>query len=158
MAEVYDDDNDPLSLAQRLGSLSGRGLVTASDTLIGGFWIDGTAPKTVLIRGSGPALAGYGVSNSLQAPVLRVYDVNGNAIAFNQGWTTQASVVGSPYPAANATTVANDIAACGAFAYPAGGSNDTAVVLTLPPGGYTVQISGAGGTSGTALVEIYEVP
>jgi len=37
-------------------------------------------------------------------------------------------------------------------------SNDTAVVLTLPPGGYTAQISGAGGTSGNAMFEIFEVP
>jgi hypothetical protein len=130
--------------------------VSPTSTLIGGFWIDGSTPKTVLIRGSGPALSGYGVANPLQAPVLNVYDVNGNLIATNQGWGSQASVSGSPYPAADEATVASDITATGAFAYT--GGNDTAVVLTLPPGGYTAQISGAGGGSGTALFEVYEVP
>ena len=131
--------------------------MTASNTLIGGFWIDGATPKTVLIRGAGPALTGQGVPNALQAPVLNVYDVNGNLIARNQGWGTQASVSGSPYPAANEATVANVIAASGAYAF-GPSSNDTAVVLTLPPGGYTAQISGAGGTSGNAVFEVYEVP
>jgi len=157
VAEVFDADSNPLSLGQRINALSGRGEVTASNTLIGGFWIDGGTSKTVLIRGAGPALTGQGVPNALQAPVLNVYDVNGKLIATNQGWGTQASVSGSPYPAADEGTVANAIAASGAYAF-VPSSNDTAVVLTLPPGGYTAQISGAGGTSGNAMFEIFEVP
>ena len=38
------------------------------------------------------------------------------------------------------------------------GSADAAFVVTLPPGGYTVQVTGKGGTTGTALAEIYLVP
>ena len=46
----------------------------------------------------------------------------------------------------------------GAFAL-ANGSKDAALILTLMPGAYTGQVSSADGTStGTALVEIYEVP
>jgi hypothetical protein len=37
-------------------------------------------------------------------------------------------------------------------------SNDCAVLLTLPPGGYTAQVAGANGASGVALVEVYQVP
>jgi len=36
-------------------------------------------------------------------------------------------------------------------------STDSAVLITLPAGAYTVQVSGANGTTGNALVEIYEV-
>ena len=47
-------------------------------------------------------------------------------------------------------------AQAGAFALP-NGSNDAAVVVRLPPGGYTVVVSGVGNTTGTALVEIYDL-
>jgi hypothetical protein len=45
----------------------------------------------------------------------------------------------------------------GAFALPAD-SRDAALVLTLPPGSYTAQVSGVANTVGVALVEIYELP
>ena len=37
------------------------------------------------------------------------------------------------------------------------GSADAALVRTLPPGGYTAQVRGAGTTTGLALIELYEV-
>jgi hypothetical protein len=46
--------------------------------------------------------------------------------------------------------------ASGAFAF-ARGSKDSAVLLELAPGVYTVTVSGAGGATGIALVEAYEV-
>jgi hypothetical protein len=45
----------------------------------------------------------------------------------------------------------------GAFALTPG-SRDAALLTTLAPGSYTVQVSGADGGTGEALVEIYEVP
>jgi hypothetical protein len=44
----------------------------------------------------------------------------------------------------------------GAFTLPSG-SKDAALLVTLPAGNYSVQVNGVGGT-GTALVEVYEVP
>ena len=38
------------------------------------------------------------------------------------------------------------------------GSKDAAILITLPPGIYTAQVTGANGTTGLALVEVYEVP
>jgi hypothetical protein len=38
------------------------------------------------------------------------------------------------------------------------GSKDAAFVITLPAGGYTAQVSGVGGVTGDALIEIYEAP
>lgn len=48
-------------------------------------------------------------------------------------------------------------ATSGAFALPAG-TKDAAVVLTLAPGAYTALVSGADGSTGVALVEVYELP
>ena len=45
----------------------------------------------------------------------------------------------------------------GAFAL-AANSKDAALFVELPAGGYTVQVSGADGGTGLALVEVYEVP
>jgi hypothetical protein len=38
------------------------------------------------------------------------------------------------------------------------GSADSAILIVLPPGNYTAEVSGVGGTTGTALVEVYEIP
>jgi hypothetical protein len=46
----------------------------------------------------------------------------------------------------------------GAFPWTNTSSNDSAILATLPPGGYTAQVSGASGDTGVALVEVYEVP
>jgi hypothetical protein len=58
---------------------------------------------------------------------------------------------------AGAATTAAVSGQVGAFPLPAG-SKDAALVVTLPPGIYTVVASGVGGATGTALVEVYEVP
>lgn len=56
--------------------------------------------------------------------------------------------------AATAAEIAAAAQATGAFALGAG-AKDSAVVITLAPGAYTVQVSGT--TTGTPLVEIYEL-
>jgi hypothetical protein len=37
-------------------------------------------------------------------------------------------------------------------------SKDSAILITLPPGPYTAQVTGASGDTGVALVEVYEDP
>jgi len=44
-----------------------------------------------------------------------------------------------------------------AFQLPAT-SRDAALVASLVPGSYTVQVSGVANTTGIALVEVYELP
>jgi len=53
--------------------------------------------------------------------------------------------------------VASVAARVGAFPLPAG-SKDAAILVSLAPGNYTALVSGAGESSGIALVEVYEVP
>ena len=150
LVELYDVTGGTDS---RLANIATRGYVgTGGDVLISGFVVSSEGSKTLLIRAVGPTLAGFGVGGALADPVLTVYGraagaTADSALLTNNDWGTNAG-------AANTAAVAAQV---GAFAL-ANGSKDAAVVVTLPPGAYTVQASGAGNTTGTALVEIYVVP
>jgi hypothetical protein len=126
------------------GNVSTRGYVSSNETFIGGFVIEGSSPRTVLIRADGPTLSTFSVPNSLPDPVLTVYDSKGNVIATNTGWTTNSSP----------TTISNAAQNVGAFALP-NPSADSALLLTLQPGAYTAQVTSAKGNSGIALFEAY---
>ncbi len=117
--------------------------------LIGGFVVQGAAPKSMLIRAAGPALAPFGVTGVLADPVLRIYG-GATLQAENDHW-------GTPATAASATgaQLAAAAARAGAFPFPAG-SADAAVLVTLPPGAYSAVVEGARGTTGAGLIEAYE--
>jgi hypothetical protein len=106
----------------------------------------GTQPATVLIRGVGPTLAQFITSGTLAHPVLKVLDSNQNVLGMNTGWTTGSQ----------AGLITTDSAAVGAFAL-LSNSADSALVMSLPPGTYTAEISSADGTTGIALAEVYQV-
>ncbi len=82
----------------------------------------------------------------LAQPKLEVYS-GSVKIAENTGWST----------ASNAAEIFTVTPKCGLTNF-APNSGDCAVLITLPPGGYTAKISGLGDTTGVALVEVYEVP
>ncbi len=125
-------------------NVSTRGYVSNSQTFIGGFVLEGTAPRTVLIRADGPVLSTFSVPSPLPDPVLTVYNSSGTVIATNAGWSTNT----------NPTAISTAALEAGAFALP-NLSPDSALLLTLQPGAYTAQITSAKGNSGTALFEAY---
>ena len=145
LAEIYDASANPAAEEQRLISIASRGTVTPGDgALIGGFVVTGNSPKTLLIRGIGPALTAFGVAGALADPSLTIYQ-DSKVITTNEGW-------------ANSAAIAAAAIQTGAFALPSG-SKDAAVLLTLSPGAYSAQIKSAkNASSGVALIEIYEVP
>jgi uncharacterized delta-60 repeat protein len=126
----------------RLANLSTRGRVTAENPLILGFAIAGTEPRRVLLRAVGPGLAGFGVTDALAATRLQVYTASGAQLVANEGWGNAAALV-----QAAATT--------GAFPLTAG-SADSAALLTLNPGNYTIQVVDTRSSGGIALAEIYD--
>ena len=74
-------------------NLSTRASVQTGDgVMIGGLIIDGTVPKTVLIRGRGPSMsaAPFFVAGVLADPVLRVFSGQ-NVVAENNNWQDAAS-------------------------------------------------------------------
>ncbi len=143
LVEVYDAGG---AADARLINLSARSFTgTGADVLIVGFAIDG-GPRTVLVRGIGPKLAEYGVSGVLGDPFLRLYRGDGTAIAENNDWGTSSN------PAV-LTEAGTSVAA-----FPLGSSTkDSILLMTLPAGSYSAQISGVGATTGAALVEVYEI-
>jgi kumamolisin len=158
LAELYDDDGAAPSA--RLINISARAdIQSGSNILIAGFVVAGGpsgADETVLIRGIGPALTVLGVPGALANPALTLLDSSGNAIATNQGWNSASSIGSSPTLANVEISTPATLSKVGAFAL-ASGSADAAMTVTLPPGSYTAQVSGANGATGVGLVEVYEV-
>ena len=144
LAEVYDAD--ALDSPVQLANVSTRGFVgTGANALVPGFVIGGGGPLQLLIRAVGPGLTPFGVTGVLTDPQITVVPLGGGtSIAANDNWGGDA-------------TLRSAFAAAGAFGLPLD-SRDAAVLVRLPPGGYTVVVSGVGNTIGAALVEIYDVP
>ena len=106
---------------------------------IGGFIITGSGSKDVIIRAIGPSLVRNGIVDVLADPVLELHGPTGFATVINNNWrdTQQAAIVATGIPPTN------DL--------------ESAIVATLAPGAYTAIVRGNGNTSGTALVEIYDL-
>ena len=141
LVEIYD----PAASAQsKIINVSARALVGEGEqVLIAGFGLSGTGNKRVLIRALGPQLEYFGVSDALADPQLEVYAADQVKIAENDDW---ADALAPTFAAAGASPLTP-------------GSRDAAVVLTLATGcRYTVVVRGVSGSSGEALLEIYEVP
>jgi hypothetical protein len=132
-------------------SISARAFVgTGNNILIGGFYIVGGTSRTVLVQAIGPALsaAPFNVSGTLQKPTLSIHQYqNGKDVILysNTGWGSSSVLLN---------------AAAGVYANPAllPGSADSELLITLPPGGYTAEVSGADGGTGVALCAIYQLP
>ena len=151
LAEIYDATPAGTFTATtpRLVNVSARTQVgTGASALIAGFVIGGTTPCTVMIRGIGPTLTGYGVPGALADPYLELF-IQGNSTPLNTNddWSS----------ASNAAAVQAAATQVGAFALTSG-SKDSVLLVTLQPGIYSAKVSGVGNTTGVGLVEIYEVP
>jgi hypothetical protein len=147
LAEVYDaTPNGAYSAASpRLVNISARVQVgSGANILIAGFEIGGATSKTVLIRASGPALAPFSVSGTLPDPKLQLFS-GSSLLGTDTGWAAD-------------TQIAAAAASVGAFSWGNLATADSALLVTLPPGAYTAQVSGASGDTGVALVEVYDVP
>ncbi len=120
-------------------NFSTRGNIgTGENILIGGFVVRGTSPVKVLVRGTGPSLTAFGVTNAVSDTIVQVWQ-GGNMLAENDDWKTtqQAAITASGYAPLN--------------------DREGAVLLTLQPGAYTTTIRGKNGATGVGLVEAFFV-
>ncbi|HEY1792788.1 MAG TPA: immunoglobulin domain-containing protein [Opitutaceae bacterium] len=148
LAEMYDAGAEPTPGPLHLSNISARAQVSPNDVLIAGFVIGGTAARTVLIRASGPALGQFALGGLLADPELRLYRSNADGTSAlldsEAGWQADASIAAAA-------------AAAGAFSWGSIPTADSAFLISLPPGAYTAEVTGASGDGGLALIEVYEV-
>lgn len=148
LAELYEASAGTRTASSpRLINFSTRSSIPLNGSITAGFVLGGSSTCTVLVRAAGPTLAGapFGVPGTLSDPRLELFDSTGKVIAANDNWT------GAPWLTATQSRV-------GAFPLSGSGSKDSALLITLAPGAYTARASGLNGSSGTAIIEVYEVP
>jgi len=110
-----------------------------------GFVIGGGSDKNVLVRAVGPTLnTAFGVTGVVSDPQLTLFGANSLKLAANDDW-------------GGSETFAKAFANVGAFALPEN-SRDAALLATLAPGSYTVQVTGGKSDQGLVLIEVYEAP
>ena len=131
-----------------LGNISTRSFVqTGDNVMIGGFIVQGTGPKRVIIRAIGPELTQHGITNPLANPTLELHNQVGALIASNDDWQTTiiSGIIGS--------SQVSDIQNSGHVPTAA---SESAIIANLLPGNYTAIIRGVNNTTGIALVEVYD--
>lgn len=148
LAELYDNTAVAFTPATpRLVNVSVLKVVPAGGLITVGFNIGGTTARTVLIRAMGPTLAtAFNVPGAMADPKLDLFPAGATApTATNDNWGGDAQVLALN----NAIT----------FAPASAASKDAILLITLPPGGYTVQVSPVAGTpGGNVIAEVYEIP
>ena len=124
-----------------LGNLSTRAFVqTGDNVMIGGFIIDGSGQKKVIVRAIGPSLVSYGLTDPLQNPTLELHDHTGALIASNNDWmnaSNKQAIIDSGLAPPN--------------------NLESAILTSLAPGAYTAIVRGVSSGTGIALVEVYDL-
>jgi hypothetical protein len=139
LIELYDLDQAALA---KLSNISTRAFVsTGNDIVIGGFQLGGhTGEDRIIVRGIGPSLAAFGVTNALANPTLELRDGNGTLVIANNDWQDN--------PAQAAQLTAAGLAPTNQL--------ESGIAATLPPGPYTALLAGLNEGSGVGLLEIYD--
>jgi len=149
LTEVYDDTPTYAPTDTRPINLSCLTQIAIGGTLDVGFVVGGSTSKTVLIRVGGPALnALFGIAGVMADPQMQISPLSstGTVLAANAGWGGNTQII----------SIANSV---GAYTWPTSPAGaDSATLVTLAPGPYTVQVNSVSGAGGTVLVEIYDVP
>jgi hypothetical protein len=140
LVEVYDLDGSGAPI--RLANLSTRGnILTGDNVMIGGFIVQGSVPKKMIMRVRGPSLFlnGVPIPGSISDPVLELHDASGAIMAQNDNWrSTQEAEI-------NASTLAPI------------DDREPALIATLAQGNYTAIVRGARNTTGVGLLEMYDL-
>jgi hypothetical protein len=134
LCELYDLSPD----ASSVRNISTRGEVGLdADVMIGGFIIGGTSPKKVILRAIGPSLTAFGITGQLDDPEVELHDSDGSLVFSNNDWRSdqEQQIIDTGLAPSD--------------------DRESAIVATLPPGGYTAIVHGVVGGVGVALIEVY---
>jgi hypothetical protein len=137
--EVYDLDT---AAASQLANLSTRAFVgTGNNVVIAGFVLgNNQGNDNVIVRGLGPSLASFGISNTLADPTLELRDENGTLLKANNDWQDD--------PSEEAQITAAGLAPSD--------DKESAIAVNLPPGLYTAILAGSNNGQGVGTVEVYD--
>ncbi|MGZ5004379.1 MAG: hypothetical protein ACXWG7_02415, partial [Chthoniobacterales bacterium] len=140
--EVYQLDS-----IGHLANISTRGFVqTGDNVMIGGFIIV-DQPLRVFIRAKGPSLGAFGIPNPLANPQIELHDAN-NIIATNDDW--QTTQIGGVITSDQSSQIQSNI-------LKPGNALESAMIVTLQPGNYTVIVRGVSSGTGVGTVEVYSL-
>jgi hypothetical protein len=132
-----------------LSNISTRSFVqTGEHVMIGGFIVQGSGPKRVIIRAIGPELTQFGIPDALANPRLELHDGSGALLATNDDW--QTTIIGGIITGNQVSDIQNSGHAPIA-------ATESAIIADLPPGNYTAIQSGVNNTAGVGLVEVYDL-
>ena len=148
LVEAYDLNSDANSI---LGNISTRAFVQTDDNvMIGGFIVQGTQPKRVIVRAIGPELSAppYDIPNALDNPTLELHDNSGALIASNDNW--RHTIIGGIITSNQVRDIINS-------GYAPSDTRESAIIANLPAGKYTAILRGVNNTTGVALVEVYDL-
>ena len=148
LVEAYDLGPGSNSI---LGNISTRSFVqTADNVMIGGFIVQGTEQKRVIVRAIGPELSAppFNVPNALGNPTLELHNGSGALIASNDNWLH--TIIGGVITGDQV----RDIRASG---YAPRDGRESAIIADLTAGNYTAIVRGVDDTTGVALVEVYDL-
>ena len=106
--------------------------------MIAGFIITGNSSKALVLRGMGPFLSVFGVSDFLMDPILELRGSGGGLIFRNDNWKDdqRSQIEGGPFQP--------------------GDDRESVIVASLQPATYTVTLTGKNNTTGVGLVEVYD--
>ena len=136
-------------LQTSLDNISTRSFVqTGEHVMIGGFIVQGSGPKRVIIRAIGPELTQHGIADALANPRLELHNGTGALIATNDNW--QTTILGGIITSNQVSDIQNSGRAPTA-------ASESAIIADLQPGNYTAIVSGVNNTLGVALVEVYDL-
>jgi hypothetical protein len=146
LVEVYDLSADASSI---LGNISTRAFVqTGDNVMIGGFIVQGSQPKRVIVRAIGPELIPFGITDPLADPTLELHDGTGALIGSNDNW--QHTIIGGIITRDQVQDIINS-------GYAPGDPRESAIIADLPAGNYTAIVRSVNNTTGVALVEVYDL-
>ena len=146
--EVYDLSANTASI---LGNISTRTFVqTGDNVMIGGFIVQGTGAKRVIVRAIGPELGAppYDIPNALANPTLELHNGTGALIASNDNWRT--TIIGGIITGNQVRDIINS-------GYAPSDGRESAIIADLQPGNYTAIVRGVNDTTGVGLVEVYDL-
>src|SRR4029077_4932327 len=103
---------------------------TGDNVMIGGFIVQGTDAKNVIIRAIGPELGAppYNIPNALGNPTLELHNNTGALIASNDNW--QTTIIGGSITANQVRDITNS-------GHAPTDPSESAIIAELPPGNYT---------------------